>query len=166
MYRLPTLAVSATLLLAGVAATPPMAPQPGMPAPGPVAPPMATLAPAAAPTAAPVTAPTAAATATPTPNPTVLALAKSWFAQLQAGKINRSQLAAGMNLTDDQVKKAAAQLGNLGTPVTFEQQQTASQGGITYVIYLVTFGNATKLDFGFAVNGSGQVAGLRIMPVR
>jgi hypothetical protein len=57
-----------------------------------------------------------------------------------------------------------AQIGNLGTPVTFEQQQTMTQSGISYAVYLLTFGNAKKLNFVFAVDGQGKVAGLRLTP--
>ncbi|MGB8966893.1 MAG: hypothetical protein WCB99_14750, partial [Candidatus Cybelea sp.] len=103
--------------------------------------------------------------ATPTPDAAMLARAKTLFTQLQAGKIDRSQLAPGLSITDDQVQKVAAQIRGLGAPVSFVQQQAMSQGGVNYAMYLLTFGNATKLDFAFAVNSAGQVAGLRIMPV-
>jgi hypothetical protein len=155
MYRSRTLALSAALLLSAIAAAPPTMQQPGMPGPGPAAPPMA---PMPASTAAP------APTATPTPDAAMLARAKTWFTQLQAGKIDRSQLAPGLSITDDQVQKVAAQIRSLGAPVTFVQEQAMSQGGVNYAMYLLTFGNASKLDFAFAVNSVGQVAGLRIMP--
>jgi hypothetical protein len=159
MHRLSTLALAAGLLLTAVAATPPTMPQnpPGGQAPpaGPVGPPMMTPAPYGAP--APAT--------TPSPNPQMLARAKSWFAQLQAGKIDRSQLAPGMgSLTDEQVTNVSAQIKSLGTPVTFEQQQTMTQNGVDYAIYLLTFGDGKKLDFIFAVDGQGKVAGLRLQP--
>jgi hypothetical protein len=159
MHRLSTLALAAGLLLTTVAALPPppmpQNPSGGQPPPGPVAPPMVTPVPYGAP----------APTATPSPNPQMLARAKSWFAQLQAGKIDRSQLAPGMgSLTDEQVTNVSAQIKNLGTPVTFEQQQTMTQNGVDYAIYLLTFGDGKKLDFIFAVNGQGKVAGLRLQP--
>jgi hypothetical protein len=162
MYRLPTLALAALLLGAVAApppgAPPPGAPQPGMPQPaGPPAPPMETPGPAPTPPGQP--------TPTPTPNAAMLARAKSWFAQLQAGKIDRSQLAPGMgSITDEQVKGVAAQIGDFGAPVTFEQQQAMTQGGISYVVYLLTFRNGKKLDFGFAVDHQGKVAALRLTP--
>ncbi len=159
MRPIPTLTLATGLLLAAVAAPPPGTPQqpPGGQEPGPVTQPMYTPAPNGAPGAEPA--------ATPTPNPKMLARAKSWFAQLQAGKIDRSQLAAGMgSLTDEQVANASSHIKSLGTPVTFEQQQTMMQGGVSYAVYLLTFGNGQKLDFIFAVDSQGKVAGLRLTP--
>jgi hypothetical protein len=156
MYRSRTLALSAALLLTAIAAMPPPVQEPGVPGPGPAAPPISPM---------PASTPAPAPSATPTPDPAMLARAKTWFTQLQAGKIDRSQLALGLSITDDQVQKVAAQIRGLGAPVSFVQQQAMSQGGVNYAMYLLTFGNATKLDFAFAVNSAGQVAGLRIMPV-
>lgn len=142
----------AALLLAGTvaAAPPPPAPSgPGGPPQGPGAPPMT----------APMTVPTAAPT-----DPAMLARAKSWFAMLQAGKIDRSQLTAKVNdsLTDARVSAAQSAIGNLGPPVTFVQQQTGSQGEITYAVYALTFQNKQKIDFFFAQDQQGKVAGLEL----
>lgn len=94
----------------------------------------------------------------------MLARAKNWFNELQTGKVDRTQLTPQMNaaLTPGQVSSAQATIAKLGTPVTFEQVQTMSQGGFNYAVYLVTFGDGTKLNFIFAVDGSGNVAGLRL----
>ncbi|MGC1381102.1 MAG: hypothetical protein WA814_08785 [Candidatus Baltobacteraceae bacterium] len=107
---------------------------------------------------------TAAPSPTPAPDPAMLARAKTWFAELQSGKIDRSQLTPQMNaaLTPGQVSSTEATIGKLGTPATFAQEQTMSQGGYNYAVYLVTFSDGTKLNFVFAVDGSGNVAGLRL----
>jgi hypothetical protein len=39
-----------------------------------------------------------------------------------------------------------------------------TQNGVDYAIYLLTFGDGKKLDFIFAVDGQGKVAGLRLQP--
>lgn len=161
MRPLPTLTLATGLLLMAVAPPPgmPAQPQSGQQPPGPAAQPMYTPAPNGAPGAEP--------TATPTPNPKMLAKAKSWFAQLQAGKIDRSQLASGMgSLSDDQVASVSSKIKSLGTPVTFEQEQTMTQGGISYAVYLLTFGNGQKLNFIFALDSQGKVAGLRLTPAQ
>jgi hypothetical protein len=155
MHRLSTLALASGLLLTAAAAPPPpvggQMPQPAAPPPG--APPMAAPGPQQT-------------SATPSPNPQMLAQAKSWFAQLQAGKIDRSQLAPGMgtSLSDQQVQDASSKIKSLGTPVTFEQQQTMTQAGNTITAYLLTFGNGQKLTFYFAVDSQGKVSGLQLRP--
>ncbi len=103
-----------------------------------------------------------AANASATPNPAMLARAKSYFAQLQSGKIDRSQLAGGpySNLTDATIANAQQMVGGLGKPVSFQQQQVGAQGDITYGIYVVTFQNGEKVDFLFAVDGNGKVTSM------
>jgi hypothetical protein len=101
--------------------------------------------------------------ATATPDPLLLMRAKSWFAQLQSGNIDRSELATdspNANLTDATIANARKMIGNLGRPVSFVQQQAATQGGVTAAIYLVTFKNGQKVDFLFAVDSQGKIAGL------
>ncbi len=103
-------------------------------------------------------------TAAPTADPAMLARAKNWFAQLQAGKIDRSQLATTANtaLTDAKIATVAQGISALGSPVTFVQTSAGQQGNITYAIYVLTFGNGTKLNFFFAVDSQGKVEGLQI----
>jgi hypothetical protein len=109
-------------------------------------------------------APPSAANATAAPDPQMLMRAKSWFAQLQAGKVDRSELETGpnANLIDATISNAQKMLANLGRPVSFVQQQAGSQGGVSYAIYLVTFKNGKKLDFLFAVDRNGKVASLAL----
>jgi hypothetical protein len=106
--------------------------------------------------------PSSAANATAQPDPAMIARAKSWFTQIQSGKVDRSQLETGANgnLTDATLSNAKTVVGALGPPVSFVQQQTGSQGGISYGIYLLTFKNGQKLDFLFAVDRDGKIASL------
>jgi hypothetical protein len=102
------------------------------------------------------------ATAAPAPNPAMTKRAKSWFAQLQSGKIDRSQLTAGAtgNMTDATIANARTEIGDLGAPVSFVLQRSGSQAGISYGIYKVTFKDGKTVDFLFAVDGQGKVTSL------
>lgn len=102
------------------------------------------------------------ATTSSAPNPAMLARAKTWFAHLQAGTIDRSQLAtnANSNLTDATITNAQKMIGNLGRPVSFVQQQASTQGNDTAAIYVVTFKNGKKIDFLFVEDTQGKVEGL------
>ncbi len=128
--------------------------QPQAPPPAPAPPPLA-----------PMPAQTAA---TPSPDPAMLARAKAAFAQLQSGKIDRTQLSPEMNaaLTDDKLAAVKGAIGNLGTPVSFEQQRTGTQGDVRYAVYLVTFLNGPRLNFLFGVDPQGKVAGMRLLPTQ
>jgi hypothetical protein len=123
----------------------------------------ATAAPCAAVAAAPAT---PAPAATPTPDPAILARAKTMFAQIQAGKVDRTQLDAEANATIDDatLKRAHTAVQALGTPVTFEQQNVFIRDGVTNYVYLVTFGGAQSLDFGFFLDSAGKVRGMAILP--
>jgi hypothetical protein len=111
-----------------------------------------------------------AATPSPTPtasaNPEALARAKTWFAALQNAKIDRSQLTDDMNkmLTEQSVDVVSKQISPLGAPVTFEQIQTGSQSGSSYYVYNLGFKNGDHLNFVFAVDSTGKVSGLRVLP--
>lgn len=104
------------------------------------------------------------ATTTNAPNPAMLARAKQVFAQLQVGKIDRSQLAAGpnANFTETTVANAQKMVGSLGKPVSFVQQQATTQGDVSAAIYVVTFKNGKKVDFLFALDAQGKIAGLSL----
>ena len=152
MFYFLRMILPAALLVGTVAMAPP--PPPAMPnggQPGPYG-------------APPPPPPPSQPTAAPTTDPAMLARAKNWFAQLQSGKIDRSQLATKANgaLTDATVTSAQSILGGLGTPVSFVQQQSGSQGSISYAIYLLTFSSGKKLNFFFAVDSAGKVEGLQI----
>jgi hypothetical protein len=115
---------------------------------------------AAAPPASPAPA------ATPTPDPVILARARTMFAQLQQGKIDRTQLDEQANSTIDDatIKRAHDAVVPLGKPVTFEQQNVFVRDGISNYVYLVTFGGTQSLDFGFLLDSAGKVAGMAILP--
>ncbi len=104
------------------------------------------------------------ATTNDAPNPAMLARAKNVFAQLQAGKIDRSQLAAGpnANFTETTVANAQKMIGSLGKPVSFVQQQATKQGDVSAAIYAVTFKNGKKVDFLFVLDAQGKIAGLSL----
>lgn len=103
-------------------------------------------------------------TPTPVPDSAMLASATRWFAQLQAGKIDRSQLTPQMNaaLSDAQLKNLESSVANLGTPVSFDQQLVFSQAGFTYALYRLTFANGATLGFVFAVDAERKVSGMRL----
>jgi hypothetical protein len=136
-----------------VAAAPPPPAMPGGANPQPAGPPPP-------PVSQPVNQPNPNATV----DPGMLREAKTWFAALQSGTINRSQLApkASSSLSDADVAKAKDMIGGLGTPASFVQQQAGSQGGISYAIYLVTFKSGSKYNFFFAIDQQGKVEGLQL----
>jgi hypothetical protein len=98
------------------------------------------------------------------PNPAMMAKAKIVFAQLQTGKVDRSQLAenANANFTNATIENAQNMIGNLGKPVSFVQQQAMTRGSVHAAIYLVTFKNGNKVDFLFAMDSDGKIAGLSL----
>ena len=113
----------------------------------------------------PTYAPGPAATAAGSPNPAMLAQAKSVFAQLQAGKVNSSELATNGpngNMTDATVANAQKMVGGLGPPVSFVQERSTTQGGVSAAIYQVTFKNGQKVDFLFAIDSQGKVEGMSL----
>jgi hypothetical protein len=150
----PTFWAAALLAATLAAAPPPPPPQPGGPAPGPQP----------GSPYSPVLAPSVSATAVPTTDPAMLAAAKSIFAQIQSGKIDRSQFSttANGNLTDAQIASAQALVGSLGPPTSFVQQQAGSQGNVNYAIYSIGFANGKKVDFLFARDTQGKIEGLRL----
>jgi hypothetical protein len=102
----------------------------------------------------------------PTPNVAMMARAKTAFAQLQSGTLDRSTLDAQMNaaLTDDKVSAVKAAIGTLGTPTSFVEVRSGTQGGYPYTVYALTFANGTKMGLVFAVDGQGQIAGMQLTP--
>lgn len=110
----------------------------------------------------PYSQPGSGSTTTSAPNKALLTRAKVWFGELQSGSVDRSQLAtsASSSLSDATVANARQMIGSLGKPVSFVQQRTGSQGGITYGIYVVTFQNGQTVNFLFAVDSTGKVTSL------
>src|SRR5512135_2308793 len=94
-------------------------------------------------------APPSAASATAKPDPAMLGHARHFFNELQAGSVNRSELAPGgasASLNNATISNAQRMIGSLGNPVSFVQQQAGSQGGVSWAVYLVTFKNGQRLD--------------------
>jgi len=109
---------------------------------------------------------TVAAYSTPSPAPSassaMLARAKSVFSQLQAGKVDPSQLTPQMKaVSEAQLKSAQSSIAH-GSPVAFEQTQSFSQGDYTYAVYLVTFADGAKVNFVLALDSQGKVASMRV----
>lgn len=106
--------------------------------------------------------PQSAANPTAKPDPTMLGRARHFFEELQSGSVNRSELSSGANanLNNATIENGQRMIGNLGTPVSFVQQQTGSQGGVSWAVYLVTFKNGQTLDFLYGVDANGKVTTL------
>ncbi|MBV9332799.1 MAG: hypothetical protein JO146_02215 [Candidatus Eremiobacteraeota bacterium] len=107
--------------------------------------------------------PPSAATATAKPDPAMLGRARHFFDELQAGSVNRSELAPGganASLNNATIANAQHMIGSLGLPMSFVQQQAGSQGGVSWAVYLVTFKNGQSLDFLYGVNSDGKVTTL------
>jgi hypothetical protein len=115
---------------------------------------------------------TAAGLADPTPPdgvPTedaMRAFALQWFAQMQAGKIDRTQYTAayGAQLTDDAVQVMSRHLNEYGaSPLHAEIMQKRSIDNQTFYKVKLIFprGDATSLLFGF--DAEGKITGIAIM---
>jgi len=94
------------------------------------------------------------------------ALALQWFAQMQAGKIDRTQYTAayGAQLTDDAVQAMSHQLNEYGaSPIRAEIMQKRSVDNQTFYKVKLVFprGDASSLLFGF--DADGKITGVAIM---
>jgi len=94
------------------------------------------------------------------------AFALQWFAQMQAGKIDRTQYTAayGAQLTDDAVQAMSHQLNQYGaSPIRAEIMQKRSVDNQTFYQVKLVFprGDATSLLFGF--DDEGKITGVAIM---
>jgi hypothetical protein len=94
------------------------------------------------------------------------AFALQWFAQMQAGKIDRTQytVAYGAQLTDDAVQAMSHQLNEYGaSPVRAEIMQKRSVENQTLYQVKLVFprGDATSLLFGF--DAEGKITGVAIL---
>jgi hypothetical protein len=89
-----------------------------------------------------------------------------WFAQMQAGKIDRTQYTAayGTQLTDDAVQAMSHHLNQYGaSPIRSEIMQKRSFDNQTLYQVKLVFprGDATSLLFGF--DAQGKITGVAIM---
>jgi hypothetical protein len=94
------------------------------------------------------------------------AFALQWFAQMQAGKIDRTQYATayGAQLTDDAVQAMSHHLNEYGaSPLRAEIMQKRSVDNQTLYQVKLVFprGDATSLLFGF--DAEGKITGVAIM---
>ena len=94
------------------------------------------------------------------------AFALQWFAQMQAGKIDRTQYTAayGAQLTDDAVQAMSHHLNEYGaSPIRAEIMQKRSVDNQTFYKVKLIFprGDAASLLFGFDVEG--KITGVAIM---
>ena len=99
------------------------------------------------------------------PSPVPLSTAKRIFAQLQAGKIDPSQLATGtpyVNMNGATLANAQRMVGGLGPPVSFVQTQSTTQGNSAAGLYIVTFQNGQKVDFLLAIDSQGKIEGMSL----
>ena len=92
--------------------------------------------------------------------------ALQWFAQMQAGKIDRTQYTAtyGAQLTDDAVQAMSHHLNEYGAaPLQAEIMQKRWVDNQTFYKVKLVFprGDAASLLFGFDVEG--KIAGVAIM---
>ncbi len=107
----------------------------------------------------------AAATATPAAdaNVAVTARAKDWLHQIQAGKIDRTQLTDKMNaaITDSTLASVSSQLAPLGDPTSFTLSSKTTKDVYTVYVFKVQWPSIT-LSETFTVDQSGKIAGLYI----
>ena len=93
-------------------------------------------------------------------------LALQWYAQMQAGKIDRKQYTAayGAQLTDDAVQAMSQHLNEYGaSPTRAEIMQKRSIDNQTFYRVKLIFprGDAASLLFGF--DAEGKITGVAIM---
>ena len=95
----------------------------------------------------------------------VVAFAMRWYAEMQAGRMDRSQYAAayGAQLTDDAVRGMSRALNRYGaSPLRAEIVQTRTGGEQTFYLvkYIFPRGDATSLMFGF--DAAGKITGVGV----
>ncbi|HVS46003.1 MAG TPA: hypothetical protein VMS32_04995, partial [Verrucomicrobiae bacterium] len=94
-------------------------------------------------------------------------LAERCFTDLQAGKIDRTQLtgAANLALPPAAVKNISKQLRPLRAPSSFVLKYTGRSGDVAEYVYRVTFDDGRAVMFGFSFDiAQGKVAGLHFGP--
>jgi hypothetical protein len=94
------------------------------------------------------------------------AFALQWFAQMQAGKIDRTEYTAayGAQLTDDAVQALSQHLNQYGaSPLRAEIMRKRPTGDQTFYQVKLVFprGDATSLLFGF--DAEGKITGVVVM---
>ena len=108
--------------------------------------------------------PPAAAPAVAAPSGSALTTwAKRWFAEMMAGRTDRTQYAAAFapQVTDEAIARIAHDLNRYGaTPLRAEIVQTKTDGDQTFAVLKFVFprGDATSLLFGF--DAAGKITGV------
>lgn len=118
----------------------------------------------AGPASAPAASPTVMPPVTPSPaDVAVTTRAKDWLHQIQAGKVDRSQLDAKMNaaLTDSTLAQVSSQLQPLGDPTAFTLVQRTTRENFAVYVFKVEFTSVTLYET-FALDPDGKIAGLFI----
>ena len=89
-----------------------------------------------------------------------LAQAQEVFSELQAGKIDRTLLTSDADayFTPQVLADAAASLGPLGAPKSFEQTSTGHRGGMTYRNFRISFPSGKTLDVETFAEPDGKLA--------
>jgi hypothetical protein len=108
----------------------------------------------------------AAALADPPAADSVKALALRWYAQMQAGQLDRSQLATTYNaqLTDDAVREMSRSVNLYGaSPTSAEILQSRTMGDQQFYLVKLIFprGDAASLLIGF--DTQGKITGINLM---
>jgi hypothetical protein len=96
----------------------------------------------------------------------VKALALRWYEQMQAGQLDRSQLAAayGAQLTDDAVREMSRKVNLYGaSPTSAEILQSRTIADQTFYLVKLIFprGDAASLLIGF--DAEGKITGINLM---
>jgi hypothetical protein len=102
---------------------------------------------------------------TPEPEPAVERRAREWFHRVQTGDIDRSQLSPEANaaLTPAIVDTFKTKLGPLGAPSSFALFRKEFVEDKAAYVYLAKFPKSkVELDWVFALDKTGRVAGLRL----
>jgi hypothetical protein len=92
-------------------------------------------------------------------------LALQWFAQIQAGKIDRTEYTAayGAQLTDDAVQAMAHRLNEYGaSPLRVEVMQKRVIDNQTFYLVKLIFPRGDAASLLFAFNTAGKITGIGV----
>jgi hypothetical protein len=109
---------------------------------------------------------TLAVSPTPSPNPALLARAKTAFADLEQGRVDRSALTASVNAeyTVAMLRQAKSFFGTLGAPVVWAQEKYGAEDGGRYASYVMTFADGRKFSLLFGIDAHGKIDVLTFFP--
>ncbi|HEV3090252.1 MAG TPA: hypothetical protein VGX91_02290 [Candidatus Cybelea sp.] len=109
---------------------------------------------------------TLAVSPTPSPDPALLARAKTAFAGLEQGRVDRSALTASVNAeyNDAMLEQSRSYFGPLGPPVEWEQVKYGMEDGGRYAGYVMTFADGKKFVLLFGIDGHGKIDVMTFFP--